>query len=183
MLPMRFADALTWCTTRNIVFTDQRRTRLAFESGHPLAIAVRVPEPALRILALGYVLLTSDDEDEEAFSGGLLWVNAWDIWSESFERVGWRITEGLRGADNPLSLRDAPGQLFGSGEFVDAQALLLQPMLFQWDAHYIPSSGGFFAHVSHHGDLAIVARDRELGDRLFARFEEGEWNPRESPAP
>jgi hypothetical protein len=135
------------------------------------------------MLALGYVLLASAGDSEEDFPGGMVWINEWDIWSESFERVGWRTAQGLRGGTGAPSLREAPGHLLASEEFVDAQALLLLPMLFQWDSHFVPSTGEFFVYMSHEGPLLIVASDRAVCDRLFARFEEGEWNPRERPAP
>ncbi|MGH2348750.1 MAG: hypothetical protein ACRDFT_04705 [bacterium] len=56
-------------------------------------------------------------------------------------------------------------------------------MLFQWDAYLVPEAGEFFVQMTHHDRVLIVARKREVYEQLYARFEEGEWNPRERPAP
>jgi hypothetical protein len=172
-----------WGQERGLCVVGTRGLRLAYESGHPIGVEIPAPTTTQRLLALGYVLLASAGEGEAEFPGGLLWLNEWDIWSESFERVGWRIAQRLRGIAKVPSLRDAPAHLFGPDEFIDAQALLLLPMLFQWDAHFVPSSGEFFVYASHEERLLVVASNRVVCDRLFARFEEGDWNPRERPAP
>jgi len=185
---LRHSEAAAWCQERGITLRDagDRLTRLSYDGGHPVGIELAVLDKASRILPLGYVLLMTGVEDERAFPGGLLWLVGWDIWSESFERVGWRLIDRLRGVDEPQrssSLSEAPAQLFGPQEIVDAQAFLLEPMLFQWDGYYVPNSGDFFVRLHHDEGILIVPRDRAIFDQLFARFEEGDWNPKESPSP
>lgn len=180
---LSLTDVTVWTEERELAVVGARGLRLAYEGGHPVGVEIPAPNTTQRLLALGYVLLASAGGGEEDFLGGLLWLNEWDIWSESFERVGWRIAQRLKGVEEAPSLGDAPAHLFTSHEFIDAQALLLLPMLFQWDAHFVPSSGEFFVYTSHEDRLLVVASNQVVCDRLFARFEEGDWNPREHPAP
>lgn len=176
-------QAADWCRARGIVFSDRHLRRLGYDEGHPLAISIEAPTNTQRLLALGYVILATASDDERSFEGGLLWLNDWDIWSESFERVGHWLAKSLRVGCHHGAIADAPGHLFDPGEFIQAQALLLLPMVFQWDAHFIPANGQFLVRLGHHGELHLISRDRVIADQLFSRFEEGEWNPREVAAP
>jgi hypothetical protein len=177
------AEAGKWCSERGLTVRMDGAIRLSYDGGHGLCLEIAIPGDARRLLALGYVLLTTGLEQEAAFPGALVWVREWDIWSASFERVGWRLVEALRRTNSPPSIRDAPAQLFEGGEFVDAQAFLLQPMVFQWDAYLVPHAGDFFVLLGHHQRAQVVARTRETLEQLFTRFEEGEWDPHEHAAP
>jgi len=50
--------------------------------------------------------------------------------------------------------------------------MLLQPMIFGWDAHYYPSwsygQDQFFLHVSHDSFVSVATRTKEFYDRVLA---------------
>jgi hypothetical protein len=175
-------DAAEWSRSRSIAIGDAPDAALSYEGGHPQSFEIEIPRDALRILAFGYILATNGTGDDAGFRGGLLLMRAWDSWSESFERVGAHVVESLRGA-SMVGRAEAPAQSFEVHEIVDANAFLLQPMLFQWDAYRIPTSGDFFVRMSHHSRANVVVRDRALFESLFERFEQGDWDPHECGAP
>jgi hypothetical protein len=138
------------------------------------SIAIIRPEAAAQLQALSYVLLAYEDEAD--FSGALLWMTDWGIWSEESERPALRMWSQMRaGYGTKTELLSAPGHLFGSTEFIDLHAFFLLPILFQWDAYLVPNRGDYFIFVSHDGVIYTVARTVEVRDKLFGDYEY--WKP------
>jgi hypothetical protein len=119
----------------------------------------------------------------ERSRGGLVWLADWNIWSETTERVGQRLLEALRGGNAAPALSDSPASLVTEGELVDTQALLALPILFQWDAYFIPASCRFVAFVSHHEFVKLGSRDDSSFDSLMMRFVSGGWMPQARALP
>ncbi|CAA9351624.1 MAG: hypothetical protein AVDCRST_MAG68-3663 [uncultured Gemmatimonadetes bacterium] len=135
------------------------------------------------MVALAYmlVLTTVQDYQEDRFSGGVLWLQRWELWSESIDRAGYVLLHGIRSSvGRSVLISSAPAHLFESGEFAAAHAALSLPMLFQWDAHFVSATGEFAAYISHEGSLDLVARDAEVHRALTERFHQ--WEPVEVPA-
>ena len=80
----------------------------------------------------------------------------------------------------------APGHLFRANELQDAIGMLLQPMVFGWDAMFAPRwSYGldeFFLHVSHDSFVSVVTRTKEFHTKAFGLLEELDFNPKLSAA-
>ena len=59
--------------------------------------------------------------------------------------------------------------------------MLLQPMIFGWDAIYLPrwsyGTDQFFLHVSHDSFVSIVTRTKEFYDKVFGLLQEIDLNP------
>jgi hypothetical protein len=143
-------------------------------------IHIPVQRDSVRAVQLATALLMTDieDDDENQFDGGLVWLADWAIWSEATERVGHRLLQALRGSAAP-ALRDSPAHVLSGTGSVDAQALLALPILFQWDAYFIPTTCRFVVFVSHDEFVKLVPRDDASFDNLMGRFESGGWMPQE----
>lgn len=168
--------ARSWCETRNIVVNNDvipsERVSLTVDA---FRLRVKIPRESLRSIALCYVLLMTGlmDDDEANFEGGLIWLMDWDIGSETTERVGLSILRAVRKGNS--SFLEQPAQLFNESEFVDANAMLSLPTLFQWDAFFIPASGATVAFISHEGHIEVTCRAQLEYKRLTSRFCKGVW--------
>mgnify|MGYP001311035624 CR=1 FL=1 len=169
--------AAAWCRARGLVVGGLLPSnRLSFGLEPRLGFRTPLTESAISLMSLAYVLLMSlvPDDDERRFPGGMLWLQEWDIWSETTERVGHLIARSLRGEEGSIeSLQDRPAQLFGVSQITEAHAAFAIPLLFQWDAHFVPTTGTYCCFTSHDGHLDVYARDAEMLDCLVTRFEVG----------
>ena len=63
----------------------------------------------------------------------------------------------------------------------EAVGMLLLPMIFGWDAVYVPSwsygTDQFFLHVSHDSYVTIVTRTKDFYDKVFGLLEELDLRP------
>jgi hypothetical protein len=117
------------------------------------------------------------------FQGAMLWFTKWGIWSPRDEGIGYRIIEAMHAAaGQPGSLETSPGHLFRADELDDAIGMLLQPMIFGWDAVFVPSwSYGhpeFFLHVSHDSYVTVVTRTQEFHAKVFEDLQKLDLNPK-----
>ena len=171
------ARALEWCREHGIAVATASvdASRLTF--GHPMhGLRVDITGPPSDVLALVYVLVMTGipDDDERHFNGAMIWLRDWDIGSCGAEAVGYALAQGLRGTGGATpSVLEQPAHLVADDEFVLARAMLALPMLFRWDAVFVPAHGLFLASVSHHEHLDIYFRDGRLEPKLRKRFEAG----------
>lgn len=176
--------ATEWCLARGFQVADGElpSARLSFQNGADNRLRIEVSAKDLRPVELAYSLLMAGvkDYEQQNFSGALLWLQDWDIRSETTERVGQELLKCLRGS-NPLAgdLSGAPAQLFGGSELVTAQAALTLPILFQWDAYLVPESAGFAAFVSNDRYVDVRAATPGLAEQLVELFESGRWRPKQ----
>lgn len=138
----------------------------------------RLPFFARYLSTIGY-----DDWD---FEGALIYFKEWGVWNLSDEGVGYRIVERMHAAaGQSVSFEVAPGHEFRADELTDAVGMLMQPMIFGWDAFYLPrwsyGTGQFFLHVSHDSFVNIVTRTKEFNDRVFQQLEKLELHPKPTP--
>jgi hypothetical protein len=169
-------EAARWCAARQLVVTHDWINRLAFQRGYPVGVRVRVPNTDRQSVAVAFVLLTAAAHGEEEFSGGLLWLQDWDVWSEVMERPGRTLLAALRSPDSRASdFKAAPAHLFEAAEFALAQATALLPILFQWDAWFVPATPECFYRISHEGYVEARFRTASGFQRELARFRELGW--------
>lgn len=174
-------QAIRWCAERGLrAVNDLPTTRIGFPGAESHRLRFAVAGSATEVVGLGYALAMTavPRDDETEFQGGLIWLQDWDIWSETTERVGHLLLDALRkSAKVPESMEASPAHLFGPPEFVEAHTVLALALLFQWDALYVPVVGDYFAFLSHHGHIDVVTRNPKLHSDLLARFERGGFNP------
>lgn len=177
-------DAVSWCEGAGFVVDDTvSSTRVKPADAHGSRLRIGISGDATDIVGLAYVLAMTGvpDYEEDAFSGALIWLQRWEIWSESIDRVGYALVDGIRARSEVARDMDAtPAQLFVGGEFIGAHTCLSLPMLFQWDAYFLPAHGHFAAFLSHEGHLDFVPRNQQVQEAILQRFER--WSPREISA-
>jgi hypothetical protein len=135
----------------------------------------RLPFFACYLATLGY--------EAKDFEGALLWFTNWGVWNSLDEGVGYRIIEAMHnGAGQSKSFETAPGHIFRADELQEAIGMLLQPMVFGWDAMFVPwwsyGYNEFFLHVSHDSFVSIVTRTKEFHVKTFDRLQELNLNPK-----
>lgn len=150
---------------------------------HPEAncIDVEYPPKLERLPFLARYLATIGYEDWD-FRGALLWVANWGIWNPQDEALGYRIVEAInRSAGQQQSFESSPGHLFRSDELVETAGMLLQPMIFGWDAFYMPmwSCGNyqFFLYVSHNSFVSVVTLTKDFYGKAFGLLKKIDLNP------
>lgn len=160
------------CDGEGLFFTDPEANCIDLEYPPKLE---RLPFFARFIATIGY-----DDKD---FEGALLWFTGWGIWNSRDEAAGYRVVEAMhRAAGQPKSFEVAPGHLFRGDELLDVVAMLMQPIVFGFDAYYLPrwsyGTHQFFLHVSHDSYVSVVTRTKEFHDRVFSLLKELNLNPK-----
>jgi hypothetical protein len=153
------------CDARGLFFT------------HPEASCIDLEyPPKLERLSFFARLLSTIGYGDEYFQGALLWLREWGVWNLSDEGIGYRIIEGMNRAAGQLSSFEvAPGHVFRADELPDAIGMLIQPMIFGWDAYYYPlwsyGTGELFLFVSHDSFVTIVTRTKAFYDKVFGILE------------
>jgi hypothetical protein len=171
MKAMNSTEAGQWCSEVGLVMQEYA---LRFETPGEHKFFVEAPEEHRMIAALAYHILAF--RDEVSFSGGLLWLQRWDIGSPQLVRPGWRILEDIRRAHGEFrSLEAAPVQFFRDDEFVELHAFLIQVMGFGWVTDYVPGAGRFFLHFKDNRQIRITADSQQILKELRTAFQK--WNP------
>lgn len=167
-------QSLSWCQERGVIFSSESTLRL---SEYRSCISVELPEKPFQVVALANALIGGDTTFP--FRGALLWIRQWGVWSESVERVGFRIMQAIRSLHgDETRFEIAPGYLFES-ELVDLHVCLVQPMLIGWDAFLVPHSGEYLIATSHDETTCILSRSLQTHERWLAGLQR--WKPKEEP--
>jgi hypothetical protein len=177
-------DAIEWCLARGLTIADGLPSSRVQISSQTLRVRISTKGSAHELAGLVYTLLLTQSlpRDEGHFEGALVWLQRWQLWSESVDRIGYLFLNKLRGAElSTADFAESPAQLFAPKEFVEATACLFLLVTFQWDAYLIDPNGRMVAFISHeeHIDL-LCARDEDQVE-VMERFKE--WNPIEISGP
>jgi hypothetical protein len=159
------------CDEKGLFYTHPEASCIDLE--YPTKLE-RLPFFARLLATLGY-----DDTD---FAGASLWFTTWGVWNLREEAIGYRIVETMnQAAGQPQSFEVAPGHIFRSDELTNAVGMLMQAMVFGWNAYYLPSwSFGyeeFFLYVSHDSFVTVVTRTTAFHEKAFRILEELELRP------
>ena len=174
-------EAEAWCASKGLTVAPglaSARIQLPIQTPR-VRLVTRGNAVTLAGLAYSLLLSPSLPRDEAHFEGALVWLQRWELWSESIDRMGYALIGGLRGERaESAGLDQRPAQLFGPEEFVQASACLLIPLIFQWDAFLIPSNGRMVVFMSHEERLEVMCVRDEERMELVERFRS--WAPVES---
>jgi hypothetical protein len=107
------------------------------------------------------------------------------VWNYLEEGIGYRIVEAIHSAaGQPTSFENGPAHNFRGDELNEAIGLLLQPMVFGWDANCVPrwsyGPDQFFLHVSHDSFVTVVTRTKEYFDKTLEILTRLDFNPTEA---
>src|SRR5260370_9919779 len=152
MKVLRTEDVLKWCETSASRISPAPRGYLRYGMSEPLGIRLTVPREAQAAVMLAHRLLAFEGDD--GYYGAFMWFANWDIGTPQIERCGLRMLEQMRrGYGVTASVENAPGQLFRTDEIADAHAFLTLPLLFGWDAYFMPHGTRYFAYARQNASL------------------------------
>ena len=156
------------CDDRKFFFTYPEASSIALQYPKKLE---RLPYFARFLATIGY--------EEQDFDGALLCITQWDIWQRREEAIGYRLIESFsRAAGQSSSFEAAAAYSFRSDELVEAIGMMMQPMIFGWDAYFVPQySYGVeecFLKISHDSYVRVETRTREFHDRVLKDLQEAE---------
>ncbi len=184
------AEVLEHFVKRDSVFNTPEYVQ-GDESGlfytHPEASCIRVPyPPELERLAFFARHMSTLGYEPWHFNSALLWVHQFGIWNSAVEGIGYRIVEQMnRAAGQPAAFETSQGHEFRADELTEAAAAFLQPMIFSWDAYYLPQwswgTGEFFIFVSHDSYLVVVTKTKAFHEKVFSELEKMNYNPEVPP--
>jgi hypothetical protein len=170
MKALQTEDVLKWCETSASWISADPKGYLRYGISEPLGIRLTVPREAQAAVVLAHSLLAV--EGDEGYFGAFMWFTNWDIGTPLIERCGLRILEQMRrGYGVTASVENAPGQLFRTDEIADTHAFLTLPLLFGWDAYFMPHGTRYFAYIRQNSSVFLVTDDRQVLQKLQASLE------------
>lgn len=143
-------------------YLDLGPSGFCFSHGEARSIHLDYPQTLERLPFFARYLATLGNDDS-SFRGALLWITEWGRWNSLDEGIGYRLVESLNKASGqPSSFEVGQGHVFRADELEESLGMLLQPMIFGWDAYYLPDWAygfdEFFTYVSHDSYVNIVTR-------------------------
>jgi hypothetical protein len=174
MRSLTYQESKEWCEQAPLSMKVGEYAQLSYRSPAVFGMSIRIPPEVGPALALCSGLL--DFEANSDFYGGLLWLANWDIGTPQLERVGLKMVEQMRrGYGVCSSIENAPGNLFRTDEIADLQAFLCVPILFGWDAYFVPRGTRYFAYARNNGFLYLVTDEEHTHSRLLSHL--AYWKP------
>lgn len=172
MRALTTSEAESWLPRAGV----QRDLRgdLAFRNGKNLVVTVPLPDKAYRIPYLANLLL--QEPYDSPFVESLVWFTDWGVGDEVSTRVGFRLLQAMH--PDPRPLIEAPARVFDPTELVEAQSLLVLPILMGWDAYFLPATGKYFVFTSNDEFIDVVSSDEETHARFLAALRDG-WAGKE----
>jgi hypothetical protein len=184
------SEVLKQFSERNPIFDGPNYTQadergLFFTHPESSCIALKYPEPLERLPFFVRHLSTLGYEPWH-FNGALLWFTEYGVWNCADEGIGYRIIEQMnRAAGQPSSFEASLGHDFRGDELNETVGMLLQPIIFSWDAWYLPywswGTGEFFIHISHDSHILVVTKTKAFYDKVFAELQQMNYDPEPFP--
>jgi hypothetical protein len=169
MKVMTTSEAESWAAKAGV--ERDLRGDLAFRHGTNLRTTVPLPDKSYRIPYLANLLVK--ESYDSSFVESLLWFTGWGVADELSNRVGFKLLQGMH--FDPRPLLEAPARLFGPTELVEAQSLLVLPILMGWDAYFLPAHGKYYVFTSNDEFIDVVSCDEETHRRFLAALKDG-WS-------
>jgi hypothetical protein len=156
---------LEWCSDREI--KSFGITQICFARNQGTKVVIPLPKEFLKCVSL---MLALEAIFEESTSNSLLWIRDWDMWSEKTDGIGIAYWKHFRPDAGRELLLEFPGHLFSTGDGESLRALLLLPIVFQWDAQWFSNSGESIISIKHDGLLEISIRG-DRAEKITAELE------------
>jgi hypothetical protein len=174
MVSLTSEQSLAWCAERGVrIDATSGAHTVSFVGSSAYRFRFQPPaDPPGRValanaIAVPHVLSSA----EEAFGGGLFWLQDWDIWSDTIERVGLELLQlSLVVEPDCRGLHEAPARFYAADELVKAQTAISLVLLFEWNAYVIPSAHSPVFNISHHGYVDVISNELLEHESLSARF-------------
>ncbi len=175
------AESLEWYNTMGDEYVKFDGRGLYYKHPEAATITLALPNRVERlpyfVHRLGLVCC-----EQIHFLGATIWLTDVGIWNEFEEGIGYQILESINAAaGQPLSFCDTRGYHFRADELVKTLGMLIQPMIFGWDAYYLPrwNWGGcsdYFLKVSHHSCVEVHTMTRQFHDAALKELVAAEFD-------
>jgi hypothetical protein len=171
---LTYEESKEWCERAPLSMKVGQNAQLRYKTPAVFGASIRIPLEAGPAVALCSGLLAFEANVD--FYGGLVWLANWDTGTPQIERAGLKMIEQMRrGYGACSSIENAPGNLFRTDEVADLHAFLCVPMLFGWDAYFIPRGTRYFAYVRRNGFLYLVTEEEKTHSALLSHL--ACWKP------
>lgn len=122
-------------------------------------------------------LLTGFDADN--WTGGAVIYQDFDVWNHRNNVEGWTMIERIRAGYGELRpFSEATVNVFRDTDIFILPAFLLAPLIYGWDAHYVPLDRGCYASISHDGYWTVTTETEQdyarLQDKLLG-YDADHW--------
>lgn len=165
-------ESVHWFRDREILLTERD-----YPIFHGVSHSIEVPISPDTITGLAYMIC---EMEELSFQGGVMAFREWNMGSPELDRIGHTgislmLNNLVLDPENPLYV------LFDPSEWLSLQPFFLQPLLFHWDAFYIPTSALFVVFVSHDEVVYFIATKAAMSEQFLKIFER--WGAKSVPIP
>ena len=165
MKTLSFDDLVQWCSESPSGVKLESPYHLHYGTQETFGFRIDVPPEATRVVALVHSLLAV--EEDTGYYGGIIWYTNFGMGTPEIEQCGLRILEQMRrGYGGVESVENAPAQLFRSDEIVDNHAFMTLPLLWGWDAYFMPHGTRYFAYARQNGSLYLVTDKEHVFQKL-----------------
>jgi hypothetical protein len=174
-------SSLKWYNECDDEYVKHLGGRLQYTHPEAASFTLALP-PKIEQLPYFVRLLGTLCYEEGHFRGAMIWFTDTGIWDEFLEGIGYQILESMNtAAGQPMSFGAARGYRFRADELVKSLGMLMQPMIFGWDAYYLPmwNWGGcseYFLEVSHHSCVDVHTKSKHFHDKAIESLANGQWD-------
>lgn len=170
MKALQIDELRRWCDESHSGIRVDATGHLRYATPNPLGIRLNVPPEARQTVALAYSLLAV--EEDMSFSGALMYFVDWGYSPPEIENCAVKILEQMRRAYGvTASIENAPAQLFRSDEILDVHAFLAIPLLFGWDAYFMPHGTRYFGYLRENASIYLITDDEQVSQKLQASLQ------------
>lgn len=174
--------ATEWLLGRGVDGSSESRQFYPLGGSYRFFITLE-EKPSDTVLLTDYLI---PSWEEPSFQGGLLWIKDFGIWGENSEKTGLAMLKQITsGHGEQMALGERSSFLFTAEEVYEAHSLLLLPILFGWDALWVPNTGDYVVSIEHHGRASVTSRNKVIDDELRTRLKDwltGEGKQLQQPA-
>lgn len=126
---------------------------------------LKLPTDGLQLIRLTNVLSAHIEGD--AHPQTLSWIEEWNMWGADIEEMGRLYVEKLSvGFGVLFNIDQKTALLFTEAELLWQRAFIFLPMLFQWDAYFVPDHGNYVLFVSHDAFVEFSSRNADTAEKL-----------------
>jgi hypothetical protein len=154
-------EAVEWLGHREIHLTESEYP-VAYGASHSVEVSIS-PDT---ITGLTYMIC---EMEQPNFQGGLLVLREWNIGSPELDRIA-HTAISLMLNNSPLDPSNPLYLLFDPSEWLTLQPFFLQPLLYHWDAFYVPAASSLLVFVSHDEVIYFVSIKSAMSDQLLKSF-------------
>ncbi|HEY2391235.1 MAG TPA: hypothetical protein VGK22_08670 [Candidatus Angelobacter sp.] len=149
--------AKAWLNHRGITVDSPRNVRFVERKPAIIHLSGGQSNDSSAYLAANLVGILDKEKD------WLLWLTDFSIGTTEVEEIGWTIVESV--LQSKLEL-DSSAFLFNQKETPGLKAVLITPLLFNWDALLVNADGKTFVAIDHDHGVTIYTLDEQLTNEI-----------------